>query len=235
MPSTADDFELYDVFARIRSTVVAQAESKGLHFALRVSARTPQRLTGDARHLADILTNLAGNAVKFTDTGSVVVAVSQVYENKGCANETVRLRFEVTDTGIGIAEEAQSRIFEHFSQADDTIINRFGGTGLGLAIVKRLVELYGRDIGVESVQGKGSTFWFELSFERAQSKEPDLPRLATGADHRADPGRRAGRSAAGHFRRGRSVADVDGSSGGTGQSHAFRGQERDSPLYRSAG
>ncbi|PTW63542.1 two-component system sensor histidine kinase RpfC [Breoghania corrubedonensis] len=180
MPSTASDFELYDVLARVRSTVAVQAEAKGLRFAVHVSARTPLRLRGDARHLADILTNLAGNAVKFTNAGRVCMAVSLIDSGRGAAPDSLRLRFEVTDTGIGIAKEAQGRIFEHFSQADDTIINRFGGTGLGLAIVKRLVEMHGGEIGVESARGAGSTFWFELSYENAESEASWTPSLAPG-------------------------------------------------------
>ncbi len=180
MPSTANDFELYDVLATVRSTVAVQAEAKGLRFAIHMSARVPQRLSGDARHLCDILINLAGNAVKFTDTGSVDVAVSVLNSEPIYAYERLRLRFEVTDTGIGIAKEAQSRIFEHFSQADNTIINRFGGTGLGLAIVRRLIELHGGSFGVESAPDCGSTFWFELEFGASKNEAVWMPRLRDG-------------------------------------------------------
>lgn len=180
MPSAANDFDLHDVLGQVRATVAVQAQAKGLRFALHVSAQTPQRLRGDARHLADILTNLAGNAVKFTETGSVAIAVAVQGDASQDGHPGIRLRFEVIDTGIGIVEDAQARIFEHFSQADDTIINRFGGTGLGLAIVKRLVEMHGGVIGVDSAPGEGSTFWFELPFQRAESDTLWVPRLATG-------------------------------------------------------
>jgi two-component system sensor histidine kinase RpfC len=113
--------------------------------------------------------NLAGNAVKFTDSGSVMLAVDAT----PLTNSRVRLRFEVSDTGVGIAEDALGRIFNSFTQADETIINRFGGTGLGLAICRRLVELLGGEIGVESKLGVGSNFWFTLDLDcQAEAAKP---------------------------------------------------------------
>ncbi len=119
-------------------------------------------MRGDAHHLRQVLINLAGNAVKFTEHGSVTVHVS----SQGETGTGVRLKFSVRDTGIGIAPEAQSRIFESFTQADQTTTRRFGGTGLGTTIAKQLVELMGGRIGVESAVGLGSTFWFETELER---------------------------------------------------------------------
>lgn len=176
MPKLNDAFELSNVLSQVRGTMAVQAEAKGLRFALHVDAATPLKLQGDHRHLADILTNLAGNAVKFTDNGSVTVGVSTTCVTE----EDVVLRFEVTDTGIGVAKEAQARIFDNFTQADDTIINRFGGTGLGLSIAKRLVDLMDGEIGIESEPGKGSTFWFEVAMKRAPSVIVQAPRFADG-------------------------------------------------------
>jgi two-component system sensor histidine kinase RpfC len=106
--------------------------------------------------------NLAGNAVKFTDSGSVMLAVDAT----PLSSTRMRVRFEVSDTGVGIAEDALGRIFNSFTQADETIINRFGGTGLGLAICRRLVELLGGEIGVDSTLGVGSNFWFTVDLDR---------------------------------------------------------------------
>ena len=129
---------------------------KSVRFAVHVTARTPRFVRTDRRHLQEILVNLGGNAVKFTERGFVVIGVD-AEERDG----QIRLRCEVSDSGIGIAPDAKARIFESFTQADETIIDRFGGTGLGLSIVKHLVEFHGGTIGVDSTPGVGSTFWFE--------------------------------------------------------------------------
>lgn len=163
------DFDLLKLLFEIRSIVAAQARAKGLRIGLHITIRTPPLLRGDRRHLHAILLNLAGNAVKFTDQGSVVFAVDAT-EDLGAR---VRLRFEVSDTGIGIAPEALGRIFEQFTQADESIAARFGGTGLGLAVCKQLVELMGGEIGVESRPGCGSTFWFAIELERQAAGGPD--------------------------------------------------------------
>ncbi len=171
MPSSIVAFDLHSLVAEIRAMLAVQAQAKGLRLATHITTRTPFMLRGDKRHLEEILINLAANAVKFTESGHVVISVDEV--ERGGAK--ARLRFEVCDTGIGIAREAQERIFESFSQADETIIDRFGGTGLGLAIVKQLVEMQGGKIGVESAPGAGSTFWFEIAFEmQAEAEQPKL-------------------------------------------------------------
>ncbi|HET7911097.1 MAG TPA: ATP-binding protein [Pseudolabrys sp.] len=157
----AEDFDLVSMLSEIRSMLALEAQRKNVGLTFHCTARTPQLLVGDKNHLEEVLTNLAGNAVKFTEHGYVTIAVDAVARDNG----RVRLRFEVTDTGIGISPEAQSRIFDRFTQADETIIDRFGGTGLGLAIAKQLVELQGGRIGVESAPEKGSTFWFEIDFK----------------------------------------------------------------------
>lgn len=170
MPVNVVDFDLHDLLATARGMLTAQARAKNLRLSLHVTPRTPFGLRGDARHVRDVLVNLLGNAVKFTETGGVVVAVDVV----GGTSAAPRLRFEVSDTGIGIAPEARARIFESFTQANETIINSYGGTGLGLAICRQLVELNGGRIGVESEEGFGSTFWFELDFVLAQKAPMDV-------------------------------------------------------------
>ena len=162
MPVERADFDLVTLLAELRTIFQHEARRKGIGFHLHVSARTPLRLTGDSRRLYEILQNLIGNALKFTTTGGVVVSVDAA----GAAPGPALLRFEVNDTGIGIAPEAQTRIFENFTQADETILNRFGGTGLGLAITRKFAQLLGGSIGVTSTPGTGSTFWVELPFDR---------------------------------------------------------------------
>ncbi len=168
----AADFDLVSTLGEIRSILALEAQRKGVQLAIHCTARTPQLLVGDKHHLEEVLTNLAGNAVKFTDHGYVAIAVDSVSRD----GDNVRLRFEITDTGIGISPEAQTRIFDRFTQADETIIDRFGGTGLGLAIAKQLVELQGGTIGVESIPGQGSTFWFELDLK---TQPQDMPESVT--------------------------------------------------------
>ena len=157
MPVRREEFELPALLDEVRRMLAATAREKGLRFTFHATPRTPRRLVGDAALTREVLLNLVGNALKFTASGGVILAADAVPDDEG-----VRLRFEVTDTGIGIATEAQARIFEAFSQADATIINRFGGTGLGLAISRRTAELLGGEIGVESLEGVGSTFWCAL-------------------------------------------------------------------------
>jgi two-component system sensor histidine kinase RpfC len=169
----AADFDLVSMLGEIRSMLALEAQRKNVALTLHCTARTPQLLVGDKNHLEEVLTNLASNAVKFTERGYVNIAVDAV----AWGADTVRLRFEVTDTGIGISPDAQSRIFDRFTQADETIIDRFGGTGLGLAIAKQLVELQGGTIGVESALEKGSTFWFEIDF-KTQAQDQTQPHMA---------------------------------------------------------
>jgi two-component system, sensor histidine kinase RpfC len=156
-------FDLHAFLADVRAIVAVPAQEKSVRVALHVTVRTPRFVKADKRHLEEILLNLGGNAVKFTERGSVVIAVDGAPDG-----EHIRLRCEVSDTGIGIAPEAQARIFDSFTQADETIIDRFGGTGLGLAIVKQLVQFHDGVIGVDSEPGVGSTFWFELDVAAAQ-------------------------------------------------------------------
>ncbi|MGH7078693.1 MAG: ATP-binding protein, partial [Acetobacteraceae bacterium] len=158
MPFTEVDFDLLAVLAETRAMLCAQCRDKALWLGIRITPRTPVALFGDEQHLREILLNLCANALKFTDSGSIVISA----DAEPIGPDRVRLRCDVSDTGIGIAAEARERIFERFSQADASIVNRFGGTGLGLAICKRLAEHLGGEIGVESEPGKGSSFWFTL-------------------------------------------------------------------------
>ncbi|OGA70340.1 MAG: hypothetical protein A3G83_06225 [Betaproteobacteria bacterium RIFCSPLOWO2_12_FULL_68_20] len=155
----------FDLHALVNSTcriVAAQAAARGIEFLVSIMPEVPPAVRGDPHHLRQILINLAGNAVKFTDRGSVTVHVSAQSETE----TRVRLKFSIRDTGVGIAPEAQARIFESFTQADQSTTRRFGGTGLGTTIAKQLVELMGGRIGLESAVGLGSTFWVEIELEK---------------------------------------------------------------------
>ncbi len=158
MPVSREAIDLLALLVDARRLVGNQIRDKSLTFDIHVTARTPLHLLGSRQHLHEILVNLVGNAVKFTREGGVIIAVDgEPLEDGG-----VRLMMEITDTGIGIAPRDQERIFEDFTQANPTIMNRFGGTGLGLAIARRLVELLGGSISVDSKLGEGSTFRFDI-------------------------------------------------------------------------
>ncbi len=158
----AADFEVDGAVEDVTSFFSQSASRKGLALTCFVEHDVPRYVYGDGGRLRQILTNLVGNAIKFTERGGIDLTVAAASEG-GTA-----LRFEVRDSGIGISAEAQERIFHAFTQADGSTTRRYGGTGLGLAIVKRLVEMMGGTIGVESEPGRGSTFWFELPFEHAR-------------------------------------------------------------------
>ena len=163
----------FDLHALVNSTcriVAAQAAAKGVEFIVSIMPEVPPAVRSDPHHLRQILINLAGNAVKFTEHGSVTVHVSAQSETES----HVRLKFSIRDTGIGIPSEAQARIFDSFAQADQSTTRRFGGTGLGTTIAKQLAELLGGRIGMESAVGLGSTFWVELDLE----KQPERPGAA---------------------------------------------------------
>jgi len=154
------DFDLRTTLEDVTDMIGLQAHAKGVEFILDVAPGTPINLKGDPGRLKQILVNLAGNAVKFTEKGEVSIHARAV-EDK---DDKALLRFEVRDTGIGIPPDRLELIFESFSQADASTTRRFGGTGLGLTISKKLAEMMGGEIGVESEPGKGSTFWFTASF-----------------------------------------------------------------------
>src|SRR6266404_4740667 len=156
------DMDLRRTMEDIVDLLAERAHVKGLELACSIPPDLVTQVRGDPLRLGQILTNLLGNAIKFTDQGSVVMRVSAVEESA----TRVTLRFSVSDTGVGISAEAQSRIFEEFAQADGSTTRKHGGSGLGLAISKQLVEMMGGSIHVESVLGGGSTFWFTATFEK---------------------------------------------------------------------
>ena len=171
------DFELDSCIDSVVDVLAAQAHEKGLELAMWISSDVPRLLKGDPNRLRQILLNLVGNAVKFTNVGQVLVkvSVSRGLAKEEDAGETPLpitpypfpsyLRFEVTDTGIGISDQDQEKLFQSFSQVDASTTRQYGGTGLGLVICKQLVELMEGEIGIESVLNQGSKFWFTASFD----------------------------------------------------------------------
>jgi two-component system sensor histidine kinase RpfC len=158
----AADFDLHALVNSTSRMLAAQASAKGVDCVVSIMPEVPPALRGDPHYLRQVLVNLIGNAIKFTERGSVTVHISAQSET----DAAVQLKFSIRDTGIGMTPEAQQRIFDSFTQADQSTTRRFGGTGLGTTIAKQLVELMGGRIGVESAVGLGSTFWFELSLRK---------------------------------------------------------------------
>jgi signal transduction histidine kinase/CheY-like chemotaxis protein len=159
-------FDLLKTIENTLDIVSARASSKGIELVTTVPPGVPTGLRGDPGRLRQILVNLVDNAIKFTETGEVVVRVGKQSESE---TDTV-LKFSVQDTGIGIAPEVLGRLFQAFSQADDSTTRRYGGSGLGLTIAKRLAEMMKGEIGVESRLGEGSTFWFTARFEKVDTE-----------------------------------------------------------------
>ncbi|MCK5328016.1 MAG: response regulator, partial [Candidatus Latescibacteria bacterium] len=156
------DFELWDCLGDTLSTLNVVAREKGLELLADVLPDVPERLVGDPWRLRQILVNLIGNAIKFTGAGEVVLRAELDAET----DTEATVRFSVTDTGIGIPKDRQDTIFESFTQADGSTTRKFGGTGLGLTISKQLAEMMGGEMGLESEEGKGSTFWFTVVLEK---------------------------------------------------------------------
>ena len=158
-------FDLRVMIEDVSNTIALWAEKKGLEFLSFLSTKVTTRLMGDPGRLRQILMNLTGNALKFTHEGEIYIRV-ELIEDRG---DSLKVKFLVKDTGIGIPKEKQETIFESFTQVDGSTTRKYGGTGLGTTISKQLVELMGGEIGLESAEGKGSTFWFTVSFRKQQT------------------------------------------------------------------
>ncbi|GAB3503431.1 hypothetical protein GCM10027442_04450 [Emticicia fontis] len=155
------DFNIKDLVTNIKKSIEVHAASKEVEIELEFDDNIPEQLIGDPLRLSQIMNNLVNNAVKFTDNGRITIKVQMNH----FTDDSVALDVSVKDTGIGIAKENLSRIFEKFAQADKQITRRFGGTGLGLGITKKLLELYGSKIQVESKVGEGSNFYFTINLK----------------------------------------------------------------------
>ncbi len=178
------DIQVFDVGQTVQSVVTlmtSRAAEKQLDLTLSMMLEPPTFVRGDSGRLRQVLVNLIANGIKFTKAGSVTVTV----ESAQADDTSIRLKISVTDTGVGIAPDVQARIFESFVQADSSISRHYGGTGLGLAICRNLVERQGGTIGVRSQPGVGSTFWFELDYERANRMDMSPAQDAPSVSGRA--------------------------------------------------
>ena len=164
------DFDLRVLVSEICDLLALRADEKRIELIYAIHPEVPSLLKGDPGRIRQILLNLLGNAIKFTQIGEVTLHIRLLHE----AQDRVQLQFKITDTGIGIPESKQGMLFSPFTQADASTTRQFGGTGLGLSIARRLCELMGGEIGVTSKEGQGSTFWFELPFH-VQVATNDIP------------------------------------------------------------
>ena len=162
------EFDLNAGVEAVVDLLATPAQNKGLELFALVEGNVPAPLLGDAGRLRQVLTNLVGNAIKFTDSGDVFIRASLESETSSAAT----VRFEVRDTGIGISPQDRSKLFKSFAQVDASTTRKYGGTGLGLVICKQLVELMGGEIGVRSVKDVGSTFWFTATFGKSENAPP---------------------------------------------------------------
>ena len=174
------DFDLRPDLQKVIEMLALNVFQKGLEFVCCIEPEVPERVRGDLGRLRQVLVNLIGNAVKFTEQGSIVVHVRAL----AAEADPVRLRIEVRDTGIGIPEDRQQLLFDPFSQGDGSTTRKYGGTGLGLSISKQLVELMGGEIGVESAVGEGSIFWFTVGLGAAEETSSNSPTVEGLRDRR---------------------------------------------------
>ncbi len=164
------DFDLHLLINNIRNAMRSKAEEKNLRFETSIDPEIPAMVNGDQVRLSQILTNLTANAIKFTNQGEVLIDLHLLEKNE----KEITIRFAVKDTGIGIPKDKFETIFQSFSQADTDTTRKFGGTGLGLSITKKLLNLQNSDIKLESELGKGSTFFFDLTFKTATELQPAI-------------------------------------------------------------
>lgn len=196
------EFDLVELVHGVANLFLEPIQRKKLRLRCDIDDDLPARWRGDAGRFRQILLNLAGNALKFTERGEVALHIQNHRNDAGHAMVKVSVR----DTGIGISPEAQKKIFQPFAQADGSTTRRFGGTGLGLAIVQRLAEMMGGQIGVESVLGQGSTFWFTARLDRV-----------SGAGHPVTPSLQASRVGAGEVEAGTARSSAGGGMPGQGR------------------
>jgi PAS domain S-box-containing protein len=168
------EFSFDSMLAEISNIVSKQAEDKGIEFVFDIDSHIPARLIGDPLRLKQVLINLTGNAIKFTEKGEVVLRAELLKRSLNEGSDTARIKFLVSDTGIGLKPEQIDKLFESFTQADSTITRRYGGTGLGLTISRRLVNMMGGDIEVESVYGRGSAFSFSVDFNMTKGQDDEI-------------------------------------------------------------
>ncbi len=175
------EFDLEQMIGNVISLIVEKSTAKGLELIIDMESTVPRSLVGDMRRLEQILINYANNAVKFTEQGEICLRVRVVEETK----RELLIHFSVQDTGIGLDGEQISRLFQSFSQVDTSTTRRFGGTGLGLAICKQLTALMGGEVGVDSIAGQGSTFWFTARLGRGNAAPYLLPPQTNFSGRRA--------------------------------------------------
>ncbi|WP_201026165.1 chemotaxis protein CheB [Mastigocoleus testarum] len=172
----SEEFDLDILVENLINMFLTQAEEKGLKLISEISSNVPRKLIGDDFRLQQVLSNLLGNAIKFTETGQIAITISPEgesnYSSENPPQSSVKLRFSVQDTGIGIPSDQQENLFRPFTQVDGSTTRRYGGTGLGLTISRRIIELMQGKIGFESKLGEGSTFWFTVTFNYKQQEFP---------------------------------------------------------------
>jgi PAS domain S-box-containing protein len=171
-----ENVNLRETIQSITGSLQYKAKEKNIYLTAQIDPATPDIVMADSTRLGQILLNLVNNAVKFTNKGGVNIELEVIDQTR----KNVRVRFSVTDTGIGVASDKLNTIFESFKQADTSTTRKYGGTGLGLAISKRLIELHDSRINVDSEPGKGSTFWFTITFNKTNNKKNNNNNVETG-------------------------------------------------------